>query len=204
MAARLRAYDALLSRVVDEGLGRVNAIAEKDARDDWGAVVRRFDFTMLSYSCVDPLTRTFLTYARSKVGAPGVLPYVGLWRVGHDGSLTKLFEPRDPAPFQKPPPVTADKKLNVQLKSIGPHFEEARKLFHTIFRFFVSEYSDGNITLGPTKTVDVPTEIDGHDGHYIIHPDYAETGGGRSGRLAHNNHFHAQLGLTHYTSSRRR
>ncbi|MCA9621719.1 MAG: hypothetical protein KC731_22000, partial [Myxococcales bacterium] len=118
-----------------------------------------------------------------------------------DPKIKKLHYRLDPAPFQ-PAPGTTPSELEA---SIAGHFAEARVLFRRIYQFFVDEYSDGNDVLGPNAPPDVPTELDGHDGHFIIHPDYAEpnaSAGAKSGREAHNNHLHAQLGKTNYPAAR--
>jgi hypothetical protein len=47
-----------------------------------------------------------------------------------------------------------------------------------------------------------PTDIDSHDGHYVLHPDYSDYV--PVGRVDHYNHIHAQLGPTRYPSARRR
>lgn len=119
-----------------------------------------------------------------------------------DPKVKKLHYRLDPAPFQ---PALGATPSNLETQIAG-HFADARVLFRAIYQFFVNEYSDGNTTLGPSSTPDVPTELDGHDGHFIIHPDYAEpnaSAGPKSGREAHNNHLHAQLGPTNYATARR-
>jgi hypothetical protein len=119
-----------------------------------------------------------------------------------DPAVKRLHYRLDPPPFQV---ASGSSATNLE-REIAGHFAEARRLFLNVYRFFVNEYSDSNVILGPSPVVDVATAVNGRDGHFIIHPDYAEpnsSAGPKSGREAHNNHIHAQLGPTNYAAARR-
>jgi hypothetical protein len=116
----------------------------------------------------------------------------------------------DPPPFQDAVPALGADPANValaaQLAVIAPHFVTASSFFQAVYDFAVAEYSDNNSALGklPAGTLDTPTPIDNHDGHFILHPDYPKPNptGLKNGRQAHVNHLHFQVGPTNYPAVR--
>lgn len=135
---------------------------------------------------------------------------------GHDfnadatGAVSLLHYRLDPAPFQEPVPpavVTTDATLAGQLAGIAPHFVSAREIFLDVYDFATREYSDTNSALGPlapTAPAEVPTPIDSHRGHFILHPDYPKPNppAAKNGRQAHVNHLHFQVGSTNFPAPR--
>jgi hypothetical protein len=103
--------------------------------------------------------------------------------------------------------VTSNPTLAATLATVAPHFVTARTIFNAVCDFATREYTDGNSTLGPLATsaaAEVPTPIDSHAGHFILHPDYPRpnAAGAKNGRQAHVNHLHFQLGATHHSGPR--
>ena len=103
--------------------------------------------------------------------------------------------------------MTSNPTLAATLATVAPHFVTARTIFNAVCDFATREYTDGNSTLGPLATsaaAEVPTPIDSHAGHFILHPDYPRpnAAGAKNGRQAHVNHLHFQLGATHHSGPR--
>jgi hypothetical protein len=84
------------------------------------------------------------------------------------------------------------------VQKICTHFKQASEIFKYVFDIAAREYSDKDEILGRNPGGDeTPTEIDSHEAHFIIHPDYSSPnspGNESDGRQAHQNHLHLQLG----------
>ncbi|NUQ74118.1 MAG: hypothetical protein HUU21_11235 [Polyangiaceae bacterium] len=93
MGTQQKAYSEVLRRVRSEGVARAARMADTSSRSEWTSLMeRRFDFVSMEASCSDRETGAFLFRVKSDVGAPGVVPYDGIWRVTPRHEPEKRFE----------------------------------------------------------------------------------------------------------------
>lgn len=89
-----RAYRTVLDQVVREGIERTKRMSER--REYWAQLMQdRFDFLDMQFSCALTDPWAYLMKVRADVGAPGVIPYVGIWLIDGAGKAHMRFEAHD-------------------------------------------------------------------------------------------------------------
>lgn len=91
----VRAYLEVEGKVASRAKARAGAIANPEERETWTRAMRGFGFERFETSRADPDTGHYFLYVFSSVGAPGAIPYWGIWRVDRAGQVRALAEQDD-------------------------------------------------------------------------------------------------------------
>ncbi len=98
MAERERAYRGILAYVRKEGVARARKMADASAAQYWATLIgERFDLSSVTAGCRSE--SGFLVSVGAGVGAPGSLPYGGLFRIVSGKAPEMLAERSDQAPM---------------------------------------------------------------------------------------------------------
>lgn len=94
---RAKAYADIETRVKARGRARVARIADPETKATWDAAMDRWGLDGSTVTCAAD-SRRFLLHVGSEGGAPGAIPYAGLWLVPESGPPRPLWENSDNSP----------------------------------------------------------------------------------------------------------